>query len=59
MLEEENKRNRLEEILRKQEQYGELKELVDPLTKAKNAKSGKNLFIAHKTLEVLKTLNHS
>ena len=44
-LEKQNRRNRLEDKLKQQEYYGELKELFDPLTKTLNANS--ETWLAH------------
>ena len=44
-LEEENRRNRLEDKLKQHEYYGEIKELFDPLTKTLNANN--ETWLAH------------
>ena len=38
-LEKQNRRNRLEDKLKQQEYYGEIKELFDPVTKTLNLNS--------------------
>ena len=52
-LEKANRRNRLEKNSRKQDYYGEIEELFDPLTKTLNAYREK-ISIANQTLETLK-----
>ena len=44
-LEKQNRRNRLEDNLKQQENYGEIKELFDPLTKTLNANN--ETWLAH------------
>ena len=42
-LEKQNRKNRLEDILKQQEFYGEIEQLFDPLNKTLNANSEHNL----------------
>ena len=59
-LEKQNRRNRLEDKLKQQENYGEIKELFDPLTKTLNANSERwlahdedNLALSEQTLRAI------
>ena len=45
-LEKQNRSNRLEDKLKKQEYYGEIEELFDPLTKTLNANNEHNLALS-------------
>ena len=49
-LEKQNRKNRLEDKLKKQEYYGEIEELFDPLTKTLNANNEHNLALSEQTL---------
>ena len=49
-LEKVNRRNRLEDKLKQQEYYGEIKELFDPLTKTLNTHNEQNLPLVEQTL---------
>ena len=51
-LEKQNRRNRLEDKL-KQQYYGEIEELFDPLTKTLNANSEHNLALSEQTLRAI------
>ena len=44
-----NRKNRLEDKLKQQEYYGEIKELFDPLTKTLNTHNGQNLAWVEQT----------
>ena len=48
-----NRKNRLEEILRQQENYGDIEEFFDPLTKTLNANNEQNLALGEKTLRAI------
>ena len=52
-LEKQNRRNRLEDKLKKQEYYGEIEELFDPLTKTLNANNEHNLALSEQTLRAI------
>ena len=52
-LEKENRKNRLEEKLRQQEYYGDIEELIDPLTKTLNANNEQNLALGEQTLRAI------
>ena len=52
-LEKQNRRNRLEEKLKQQENYGEIEELFDPLTKTLNANNEQNLALSEQTLRAI------
>ena len=52
-LEKQNRRNRLEDKIKKQEYYGEIEELFDPLTKTLNANSEHNLALSEQTLRAI------
>ena len=52
-LEKLNRRNRLEEKLRQQEFYGDIEELIDPLTKTLNTNSKAWKALQNQTLEAL------
>ena len=52
-LEKQNRKNRLEDELKQQEYYGEIKELFDPLTKTLNANSENNLALSEQTLRAI------
>ena len=52
-LEKQNRRNRLEDKLKKQEYYGEIEELFDPLTKTLNASNEHNLALSEQTLRAI------
>ena len=52
-LEKQNRRNRSEDKLKKQECYGEIEELFDPLTKTLNANSKHNLALSEQTLRAI------
>ena len=51
-LEKQNRKNRLEDKLKKQE-YGEIKELFDLLTKTLNANNEHNLALSEQTLRAI------
>ena len=58
--EKQNRKNRLEDKLKQQEYYGEIKELCDPLTKTLNANNGaiqaqneQNLAVGEQTLRAI------
>ena len=51
-LEKQNRRNRLEDKL-KQQEYGEIEELFDPLTKTLNANNQQNLALSEQTLRAI------
>ena len=51
-LEKQNRQNRLEDKL-KQEYYGEIEELFDPLTKTLNANSEHNLALSEQTIRAI------
>ena len=53
ILEEQNRKNRLEDKLKKQEYYGEIEELFDPLTKTLNANNEHNLALSKQTLRAI------
>ena len=52
-LENQNRRNRLEDKLKQQEYYGEIEELFDPLTKTLNANNEHNLALSEQTLRAI------
>ena len=52
-LEKLNRKNRLEDKLKKQEYYGEIEELFDPLTKTLSANNELNLALGEQTLRAL------
>ena len=52
-LEQQNRKNRLENKLKKQEYYGEIEELLDPLTKTLNANKEHNLALSEQTLRAI------
>ena len=52
-LEKESRKNRLENKLKKQEYYGEIEELFDPLTKTSNANKKHNLGLSEQTLRAI------
>ena len=52
-LEKQNRRNRLEDKLKQQEYYGEIKELLDPLTKTLNANNEHNLALSEQKLRAI------
>ena len=52
-LEKQNRRNRLEDKLKQQEYYGEIKELFDPLTKTQNVNNEHNLALSEQTLRAI------
>ena len=52
-LEKQNRRNRLEDKLKQQENYGEIQELFDPLTKTLNANTEHNLALSEQTLRAI------
>ena len=52
-LEKQNRRNRLEDKLKQQEYYGEIEELIDPLTKTLNANNEQNLALSEQTLRAI------
>ena len=52
-LEKQNTRNRLEDKLKQQEYYGEIEELLDPLTKTLNANNEQNLALREQTLRAI------
>ena len=52
-LEKQNRRNRLEDKLKQQEYYGEIKDLFDPLTKTLNANNEQNLALSEQTLRAI------
>ena len=52
-LEKQNRRNRLEEKLRQQENYGYMEDLFDPLTKDLNTNSEARQTLQNQTLEAL------
>ena len=52
-LEKLNRKNRLEDKLRQQEYYGEIEELIDPLTKTLNANTERNLALGEQTLRAI------
>ena len=59
-LENQNRRNRLEDKLKQQEYYGEIEELFDPLTKTIsetasqiNANNEQNLALSEQTLRAI------
>ena len=52
-LENQNRRNRLEDNLKQQEYYGEIEELFDPLTKTLNANNEHNLALSEQTLRAI------
>ena len=52
-LEKQNRRNRLEHKLEQQEYYGEIEELLDPLTKTLNANKKHNLALSEQTLRAI------
>ena len=47
-LEKQNRRNRFEDKIKQQENYGEIEELFDPLTKTLNANNEHNLALSEK-----------
>ena len=49
-LEKQNGRNRLEDKVKQQEYYGDIEELLDPLTKTLNANTERNLALDKKKL---------
>ena len=51
-LEKENRKNRLEDKL-KQEYYGDIEELFDPLSKTLNAKNEQNLALGEQILRAI------
>ena len=51
--EKQNRRNRLEDKLKQQEYYGEIKEFFDPLTKTLNANNEHNLALSEQTLRAI------
>ena len=52
-LEKQNRRNRLEDKLKQQEYYGEIKDLFDTLTKTLNANNEHNLALSEQTLRAI------
>ena len=52
-LEKQNRKNRLEDKLKRQENYGEIEELFDPLTKTLNANSEHNLALSEQKLRAI------
>ena len=52
-LEKQNRRNRLEDKLKQQEYYGEIKELFDPLTKTISENNERNLALSEQTLRAI------
>ena len=52
-LKKQNRRNRLEDKLKQQEYYGEIKELFDPLTKTLNENNEHNLALSEQTLRAI------
>ena len=52
-LQKQNTKNRLEDKLKQQEYYGEIKKLFDPLTKTLNANSEANLPLSEQTLRAI------
>ena len=52
-LEKQNRRNRLEDKLKQQEYYCEIKESFDPLTKTLNANNEHNLSLSEQTLRAI------
>ena len=52
-LEKPNRRNSLEDKLKKQEFYGEIEELFDPLTKTLNANNEHNTALIEQTLRAI------
>ena len=52
-LENQNRKNRLEDKLKKQEYYGEIEELFDPLTQTLNANNEHNLALSEQTLRAI------
>ena len=52
-LGKQNRRNRLEEKLRQQEYYGDIKDLFDPLTKTSNTNAETVQTLQNKTLAAL------
>ena len=59
-LEKQNRRNRLKDKLKQQEYYGEIEELLDPLTKTIsetasqiNANNDRNLALSEQTLRAI------
>ena len=52
-LEKQNRRNRLEDKLKQQEYYVEIKDLFDPLTKTLNANNEQNLALSEQTLRAI------
>ena len=63
-LEKQNRKNRLEDKLKQQEYYGEIKELFDPLTKTLNAnneairaQNEQNLALGEQTLRAIEWRN--
>ena len=58
-MEKENRRKRKKKKIRrgqrKQDYYGEIEELLDPLTKSLNSYSENNLNIANQSLDVFKS----
>ena len=56
-LEKLNRKNRLEDKLKQQEYYGEIEELLDPLTKTLKANTEHNLALSEKTLRAIEWQN--
>ena len=52
-LEKQNRRNRLQDNLKQQEYYGEIEELIDPLTNTLNANNEHNLALSEQTLRAI------
>ena len=52
-LEKQNRRNRLEDKLKQQEYFGEMKDLFDPLTNTLNANNEQNLALGEQTLRAI------
>ena len=52
-LEEQNRRNRLEDKLKPQEYYGEIEEFFDPLTKTISENNERNLALSEQTLRAI------
>ena len=52
-LETQNRRNRLEDKSKQQENYGEIEELFDPVTKTLNVNSEHNLALSEQTLRAI------
>ena len=52
-LEKQNRRNRLEDKLKQQEYYGEIKDSFDSLTKILNANNEQNLALSEQTLRAI------